>query len=350
MNESAKPKRPSLLRPKLTDVAKLANVSLATASRALGQPNLVRPEVRERVRQAVDTLGYAPDRMAKALSSGKSHTIGAVVPTLGNAIFADGVEALQERLDQLGYILLLSNSQYDQQKEYRQIRALLEHGVDGLILVGDNFLPEVMPFIQKHNVPTLTTYICAAKNDLPAIGIDNHQAAYRLTQYLLELGHRNFGVIANTVLPNDRSQARLEGVKAALEEAGISLPRKSLIEVERPSVVNGRRGFSSILAASPEVTAVMSTTDALAVGAMTEALRTGFRVPEDISIVGFDNVEIAAEFDPPLTTVHNPAAEIGRLAADHLVNAIQGNTIPMTTKLPAPLIVRDSTRHVKSAK
>ena len=140
MNESGKPKRPSLLRPKLTDVAKLANVSLATASRALAQPNLVRPEVRERVRQAVDALGYAPDRMAKALSSGKSHTIGAVVPTLGNAIFADGVEALQERLEQLGYILLLSNSQYDQQKEYRQIRALLEHGVDGLILVGNNFL------------------------------------------------------------------------------------------------------------------------------------------------------------------------------------------------------------------
>ena len=115
-------------------------------------PALSGAVVRERVRKAAEKLSYAPDRMAKALSSGKSHTIGAVVPTLGNAIFADGVEALQERLGERGYILLLSNSQYDKGKELRQIRALLEHGVDGLVLVGNNFAPEVIPLIQQHRL------------------------------------------------------------------------------------------------------------------------------------------------------------------------------------------------------
>jgi LacI family transcriptional regulator len=350
MGDQQKPKRLSLARPKLTDVAKLANVSLATASRALSQPSIVSHEVAERVRQAVEILGYTPDRTAKALSSGRSHTIGAVVPTLGTAIFADGVEALQERLDQLGYILLLSNSQYDPQKEFRQIRALLEQGVDGLVLVGDDFSPEVLAFIKKQNVPTLTTYICDSKNDLPAIGIDNFNASFKLTQYLLGLGHQRFGVIANTLLSNDRSQARLEGVVAALKETGLKLPRENLIEVERPTIVNGRRAFASLLAASAGVTAVMCTTDAMAVGAMAEAIRTGHRVPHDISITGFDNVEIAGELDPPLTTVTVPAAEIGRLAADQLVSAIEGHAIPQTTKLAAALIVRDSTQRVKPSK
>src|ERR1700731_3554436 len=114
---------PSPARAKLADVARQAGVSLATASRALNQPDIVSPAVRDRVLRAVATLAYEPDRMAKALSSGRSHTIGAVVPTLGNAIFADGVEALQDRLGESGYTLLLSNSQYDPDKELRQVKA-----------------------------------------------------------------------------------------------------------------------------------------------------------------------------------------------------------------------------------
>ena len=204
------------VRAKLADVARLAKVSLATASRALNQPEIVGPAVRERVQNAVETLAYTPDRTAKALSSGKSHIIGAVVPTLGNAIFADGVEALQDRLSERGYTLLLSNSQYDQEKELRQIRALLEHGVDGLVLVGDSFASDALPLIRQHGIPFVTTYVCASQHDIPAIGIDNPHATEDMTRYLHKLGHREFAIIANTALPNDRSRARLEGMISAL--------------------------------------------------------------------------------------------------------------------------------------
>ena len=345
--DSKKPSPSNLMRAKLEDVARLAKVSLATASRALNQPSIVRPVVRERVRKAAEKLSYAPDRMAKALSSGKSHTIGAVVPTLGNAIFADGVEALQERLGERGYILLLSNSQYDKEKELRQVRALLEHGVDGLVLVGDNFAPEVIPLIQQHRIPFVTTYVCTSKNGVPAIGIDNFQATYKMTRYLMELGHREFAIVANTALPNDRSQARLEGMLAALAEGGVHLMRNSIVETDQPSIVNGRRAFASLLAVNPRLSAILCTTDALAVGVLAEAHRSGIRVPQDMSIVGFDNVEMAAEVDPPLTTINVPAAEISRLAADYLISAIEGNAIPMTTKLAATLIIRDSTGHAR---
>lgn len=330
-------------RAKLTDVAKVAGVSLATASRALNQPNIVRPEIRARVLRAVQALGYTPDRTAKALSSGRSHIVGAVVPTLGNAIFADGVEALQDQLDAQGYTLLLSNSQYDRQKELRQVQALLEHGVDGLILVGDGFLPEVASLIRQHSVPAVVTYVCVSQHGLPAVGIDNAEAAAKMTRYLLELGHREFGVVANTALPNDRSKARLSGMLAAMAEAGVGLRRGAQVEVARPTIANGRRAFDAIRTANPDITALLCTTDALAVGAIAEAQRLGMRVPADLSVVGFDDVELASEVDPPLTTVNVPAGEISRIAADHLLSAIAGNAIPPSTRLPAPLILRDST-------
>jgi LacI family transcriptional regulator len=333
----------SRARAKLTDVARLAKVSLATASRALNQPGIVRPAIRERVERAVEKLAYTPDRMAKALSSGKSGIIGAVVPTIGNAIFADGVEALQDRLSERGYTLLLSNSQYDPEKELRQIKALLEHGVDGLVLVGDSFAPDVLPLIRRRGIPFVTTYVCTSRHGIPAIGIDNRKATEEATHYLLELGHRKFAVIANTALPNDRSQARLEGMLAALAQRGIGLAANRIVEVTQPSIANGGRAFASLIAADPGLTAILCTTDALAVGALAEARRRGIRVPQDISVVGFDDIEIAAEVEPSLTTVNVPAAEISRIAADHLISAIEGNPIPLRTRIDALLVVRDST-------
>jgi LacI family transcriptional regulator len=336
------------MRSKLVDVARLARVSLATASRALNQPEIVRPAVRERVQRAVIRLAYAPDRAAKALSSGKSRIIGAVVPTLGNAIFADGVEALQDRLSERGYTLLLSNSQYDPTKELRQVRALLEQGVDGLVLVGDTFSPEVLPLIRRRGIPFLTTYVCVSRHNIPAIGIDNSQATQEATRYLLDLGHREFAIVANTALPNDRSRARLDGVLLALAKRRIGVAPACVVEVAQPTIANGRKAFANLLSANPKLTAIFCTTDALAVGALAEARRMGIRVPEHVSIVGFDDVEIAAEVDPPLTTVKVPATEIGRLAADSLVGAIDGASISMSTRLEALLVVRASTGLVRS--
>lgn len=330
-------------RAKLADVARLAEVSLATASRALNQPAIVRPGIRERVLNAVQLLGYAPDRMARALSSGKSHIVGAVVPTLGNVIFADGVEALQDRLGELGYTLILAHSQYRPERELQQVKAMIEHGVDGIVLVGDTFAPQTLPLIRRHAVPHLTTYVCTSRQDMPAIGIDNHRATYEATRYMLDLGHREFAIIANTGLPNDRSRARLDGIVAAIAEVGIGLPSSRVIETAETSISSGREAFARLHAAHPQVTACLCTTDAIAVGAVAEALRRGLRVPEDLSVVGFDDIEIAAEIDPLLTTIRVPAMEIGTLAANHLISLIEGNPVPGSIALDAVLVTRGST-------
>ncbi len=330
-------------RSKLTDVARVANVSLATASRVLNQPVIVSPEVRERVLAAVRALSYAPDRMARALSSGRSFIVGAVVPTLGNAIFADGVEALQDRLSDLGYTLLLSNSQYNQQKELEQVKALLEHGVDGLVLVGDTFKREMVSLIRQRGTPCISTYGAESRNGFSSIGIDNRAATFELTRHLLDLGHRQFGVISNTAFSNDRSQARRAGVVEALGGFGLTLAAERLVEIEKPIIANGRAGLHRLLESCPAITAVVCTTDTLAVGAVAAARNMGREVPRDLSISGFDDLEIAAETDPPLTTVRVPASQIGRAAADNLVRAIQGEELPINTLFAARIMFRGST-------
>jgi LacI family transcriptional regulator len=294
-------------------------------------------------------LAYTPDRMAKALSSGKSSTVGAVVPTLGNAIFAYGVEALQDRLGARGYTLILAHSQYQPEREFSQIKAMLEHGVDGLVLVGDTFAPETVPLIRKHATPCVTTYVSASRNGIPAIGIDNRQAGYAIARSLINLGHRQFAVIANTALPNDRSQARLEGMLTAISEEGIRLLPNRIVEAPLPTIASGRDAFAELHAAHPNVTAFLCTTDAMAVGAVAEARRKGLKVPQDMSVVGFDDVEIGAEFDPSLTTVRVPAAEIGTLAADRLISIIEGELVPASTELDAILVARGSSGPAPSA-
>ncbi|WP_426231675.1 LacI family DNA-binding transcriptional regulator [Pararhizobium sp. DWP3-4] len=338
------PKTTASKKAKLSDVARLANVSASTVSRVLNQPQIVRPEIRERVQNAIVMLDYSPDRMAKALSSGKSHTIGTVVPTIGgSAIFSDGVEALQDELETRGYSLLVSSSQYDLEREFQQIKTLLDYGAAGLVLVGDTFSSDALRLIKKFGIPTVTTYTNKSRHGIPAIGIDNRLAAQNLTRLLLSLGHKKFGIIANIALQNDRSQARVDGVRDALAEAGVPLPISNVVEVKLPTIENGRRGLAGLLELVAVPTAIVCTTDALALGVMSEARRRGLHIPDDMSVVGFDDIDVAAETDPALTTVKNPAAEIGRIAAEYLSRAMDGHTIPLETELPARLSVRSST-------
>lgn len=329
-------------RAKLADVARRAGVSLSTASRVMNNPGIVRTETRERVRTAVAALGFSPDSAARALALGRSRTVGAVVPTLGIAIFAEGVEALQDRLSQAGYTLLLANSQYDPVKEEQEIRVLLERGADGLALVGGHLPPASLRLIAQHGVPAVTTYVARARSGIPAVGIDNAAASRELAEYLLSLGHRTFGIIANTAMPNDRTQARRDGIMRALAKAGV-MPRPEQVEEIPYSVASARVALRRLLDRSPRITAVMCTADALAIGATSECRRLGLSVPADISITGFDDVDLAAEDDPSLTTVHVPAREIGRLAADRLLDALADRPVPTETRLEARLVIRGST-------
>jgi LacI family transcriptional regulator len=327
---------------KIEDVAREAAVSAATVSRVLNHPEIVRPELRDKVARAIANLSYTRDSAARALKSGRMRTIGAIVPTLGLGIFAEGVEALQNRLSESGYTLFIANSQYDQRRELQEMQSLIERGIDGIVLVGGSHGPELRALLRQANVPVITTYVSKAQGGIPAIGIDNQRATRELTQYLLRLGHVRFGTVANVPPSNDRSRARLEGIQKALAEAGIRLQPTQIVRADH-SLAQGRSALRQLMNDHPDITAIICTTDTLAIGAMAEARKMGWNVPQDLSITGFDDVELSAQVDPPLTTISIPAAEIGRGAADYLINAIAGMPIPKSVQLPHRLIMRGST-------
>lgn len=328
-------------KAKLSDVAKAAGVSPATVSRVLNNPKIVRAPLRERVEAAIAALGFRPHAAARALKSRRSLTIGAVVPTLDVAVFAAGIAAIQARLRQDGYTLLVASSDYNPRQELAEIRVLLERGVDGVIVVGDAFSREAVRLARERKVPLVTTYVSTARQGIPAVGIDNAAAMATLVRHLVGLGHRQFGVLTDAAARNDRTRARRAGIFRALGEAGIDLPSSRIVEIPY-SVANGRRGLASIMALHPEITAVICTSDLLAIGALAESRALGYRVPRDLSITGYDDIDMAANTEPPLTSVHVPASEIGRLAADHVLALVAGAEVPPPAALPAPLVIRSS--------
>jgi LacI family transcriptional regulator len=326
----------------LRQVAKLSGVSVATASRVINNSKAVDPDTRARVEAAVDKLHYVPNGAARALSKDSAATIGAIVPTLENPNFAIGVNALQLRCQQEGYTLLLSSSNYNAEAELEQARILISRGIDGLMLVGTHHAPELIDLLRLKGVPYVNTWVFNHGDPTPCVGFDNHEAAYRLTKYLLDLGHRDFGVIAGMTRNNDRAVARVDGIHQALLDANVSLPRECLIE--RPyRVADGREAMRALLTSEHRPSAVICGNDLLAFGASIAASELGMEVPTDVSVAGFDDLDFSAHLRPALTTMRVPAQEIGTRAADFLLARIAGRPVPPQVRVEIELVVRGST-------
>jgi LacI family transcriptional regulator len=327
-------------RANIADVATYAGVSTATVSRVISNPQVVKATTRERVQQAIATLRYQPDAAARTLASGRSRIVGTVIPTLDNASFARQTQAMQTVLAESGYQLLVAGHEHDSETELRQVQVLQQQAVDALVLVGTAHSPALWKVLRSWGKPTLLTWTCDDR--LPSIGIDNAGAARAVGEYLLGLGHRRIGMIAGITKYNERALQRVEGLRAALEAAGLSLPATRL--TEQPfGFEGGRSGLHKIMAAPNPPTAIFCGNDLLAAGALFEAARWGLRVPQDLSIVGFDNMDLAGAMHPGLTTVHIPTQDLGRLSAQAVLSLLANRQVPMRTILAHKLIVRGST-------
>lgn len=327
----------------LKDVAERAGVSTATVSRVLNAQGKVNRDTEARVSEAVAALGYVPHAAARALASRRSRTVGAVTAALDNPIFARGIQALEHRLEQSGYGLLVASSNYEPARELKQVRTMVERGIDAIMLQGDSHLPEVYTLLQRKGIAYINTWVYDAQAPHPCCGFNNEQAGRHLADYLLELGHRDIAMVAGITAGNDRAQNRIKGVKAALEVRGFDLPPERI--VERPyTVSDGRDGLRALLSApGPRPSAVIGGNDLLAIGVMLEAQQSGLTVPGDLSVAGFDDIELAANISPALTTIHVPVEEICTLAGDYLVARIEGRPARDHVSLEARLVVRQST-------
>lgn len=327
--------------PTLNDVAKAAGVSTATVSRCLNSPDRVIEATRQRVMQAVESLGYTPNFAARVMAAKRSYTIGAIIPTMDNAIFARGLQEFQDQLRESGYTLLVSSSAYDPEVEREQIRTLVARGADGLLLIGHARDPEIYSYLERHQVPSLVAWSYDPKALRPSVGFDNTGAMGELAQTVISAGHHRIAMISGRTLGNDRAQSRVDGVRQTMAGNGLEPSSLTLIETDY-EIEKGAEAFQQLMALSPRPTVVMCGNDVLAAGALREAGRLGIGVPEQVSVTGFDDIELAEIVSPALTTVHVPHREMGRKAARELTAMVEGNSEGRSICINTRLVNRSS--------
>lgn len=325
----------------LRDVARLAGVSTATVSRVLSGSAAVSEEKRLAVERACDELGYVLNGAARALSSNRSMTIGAVVPTIETQTFARALTHFQRRVHDAGYTLFLANSHFDPELELREVQSLLEHGIDALMVVGNRHHPKMWTQIDRKGIPCVQTW--SLDPERPSVGFDNRSAGRGITDHLLRLGHTRIAVIIGSPASNDRGSSRLDGIHERLREDGLALRPDWLFE-NVFTIDDGRRAMSSLLEGVERPTAVLCGTDLSAFAALLTASAKGLLVPRDLSVVGFNDYDYAAHLSPPLTTVRVPLDRIGSSAADYLLSRLAGQpAMASPLCVDTELVVRGST-------
>ena len=332
-------------RSTLEDVARLAGVSLGSASRALSVPDQVKPSTLEKVQRAVEQLGYVRNGAAQALASRKTRTIAAIYPTLDNPIFAVSIQSLQQTLWSLGYQLLVASHDYRPERESEVLRAIVERGVDGVVLVGTDHADAVFELTRHYRLPYVMTWSTDERGSRDCVGFSYYDAAFEMAQLVVEYGHSRIALCVGVAAGNERVRARIAGTRAALKTAGLTLRPEWI--VEQPfSFEGGREAVRQLMSGKAQPTVLICGTDIHAVGAINECRDRGLHVPEDLSITGSDDIELATLVEPRLTTVQVPTVEIGVRAARRIVGLIDRSEPPAEAELMTRLVVRDSLRRL----
>jgi LacI family gluconate utilization system Gnt-I transcriptional repressor len=343
---SARPRKPTM-----QDVSRLAGVSTMTVSRVLAEPGVVAPETRERVRHAIEQLGYVPDKVAGSLSSRRTGFIAAILPTLTNANFADTARGLTEALRRAGYQLLIGYTMYSLAEEERLIRAMLARRPEAIVVTGATHSRAASRLLLGAGVPIIEIWELPARPLDHAVGFSNREVGRAAARHLLELGHRRLGALGprpDGEARDFRGEERLAGFATVLREHG--LDDNLLVREERVplSFEQGARSLAALLERAPDVEAVFAVSDLAAVGALMECHRREIHVPRDLSLIGFGDFEIGRQCVPALTTIRVDARDIGRRTGELLLRLLgiarsAGAGVPDLVDVGFQLIPRETT-------
>ncbi|MBA3772637.1 MAG: substrate-binding domain-containing protein [Ramlibacter sp.] len=330
------------------DVALLAGVSTATVSRALNTPGTVDPDTLKRVRDAVKKLRYVPHGGARSLRSHRSRMVGAIVPSFDYALYARTTSALQQRLGEHGYSVVLAEHHYDLQQELQVARQLIEHSVDAFMFVGVDHDPRLFALLEDYGRPFVLTWGVDSTDRHPCVGFDNRAAGHAIARHVLALGHQRIAILSAPLEGNDRGRERVAGFRAAVVDARV--PEPHIEYAERITLAAAEKAMQRLLRRERRPTAVLATNDVMAVGAMLACRKAALRIPEDISITGIDNTDLGATQVPGLTSVKTPIVEIGTAAAEQLIARLEGKEFVVNQALPFEVVVRGSTAPVRRRK
>ena len=326
----------------MKDVAQLAGVSTATVSRALMNPEKVSVSTRKRVEAAVLEAGYSPNTLARNLRRNESKTIITIVPDICDPYFAEIIRGIEDAAVENDYLVLLGDSGQQKKRESSFVNLVFTKQADGMLLLGTDHPFDVSKPEQKNLPPMVMACEFAPELELPTVHIDNLTSAFEAVNYLAQLGHKRIAQISGPTTAT-LCKFRQQGYQQALRRAGVSM-NPAYSTVGDFTFEAGAQAVRQLLALPEQPTAIFCHNDAMAIGAIQEAKKLGLRVPQDLSIVGFDDIQFAQYCDPPLTTISQPRYEIGRQAMLMMLDLLKGNDVQAGSRLlEAKLVVRGST-------
>jgi LacI family transcriptional regulator len=324
-------------------VAAHAGVSPSTVSRILNGTAVVSDEKRQAVDRAIAELGFVPNPVARGLAGGRTLSIGVITQAIDSPFYGVALRGIEDELDRAGYSPLFVSGHWNAAEEARCIDMLRARRVDGIIVLTGRLSDAALRACAKA-VPVVVTGRALKAPGLFALDFDNFAGARLATEHLLELGHRRIAFITGDPAHPDANQ-RQRGYRAALEAAGIAF-EPALVAPGQFNEESGRLAIEQLLVSRQRFTAVFCANDQMAFGAALALHQRGLRVPDDVSLVGFDDLASAVYAIPPLTTVHQPGYELGRVAATAMMQLLAGAR-PMVEMLAPRLVVRESTRRVR---
>jgi LacI family transcriptional regulator len=324
----------------IQDIAQRANVSISTVSRVLTQNATVAEDKRVAVQKAIADLKYKPNLFAQGLAGGLSRTIGILTQTINNPLYNNILKGVLEVLDHTNYSPILADGHWDIEKEQKAFHTFLERSVDGLIVLGG-----VTPVSVLQEIATNTPLVVIGRDipELQHISLNDFDGAYQATQYLIEMGHNRIVHITG-LLDHQDSLDRREGYLKALTDAGIT-PDPELIVIGDFAEPSGVLAVEMLMTRGRPFSAIFAANDQMAYGARLGLYRRGLRVPDDISIVGYDDQTPSAYMVPPLTTIFPPTIEIGTAAANGLLELMKNKPVTLPV-FPPVLTVRESVARV----
>ncbi|WP_394235588.1 catabolite control protein A [Niallia oryzisoli] len=326
------------------DVAREANVSMATVSRVVnGNPN-VKPTTRKKVLEVIDRLGYRPNAVARGLASKKTTTVGVIIPDISNVFFAELARGIEDIATMYKYNIILSNSDQNKDKELHLLNTMLGKQVDGLVFMGGNITKEHVEEFGKSPVPIVLAGSIEETGKIPSVNIDHEQAAFDAVTTFIEKGHKHIGLVIGPLHDPINSHKKLAGYKRALSEAGIEYSEDLIAEGDY-TYDSGIEAFEKLLEAENRPTAIMVGSDEMALGVVHGAEDKGFNIPEDFEVITSDNTRLSLMVRPQLTTIVQPLYDIGAVAMRLLTKLMNKEEVDdLIVVLPHRIEVRNSTK------
>jgi len=336
------------MKASIRDVAKLANVSISTVSRVLNAPELVVKEKREKVLAAIAQLNYSPNALARGLIHRRTQTLGVLFPNISNLFYSEVLAGMEGAAHEAGYNLMICNTDNNADKKHAILKVLNEKQIDGLILTSEPVLPDDYEVLSKFTFPVVLAATHSPDYEIASVKVDDEKAAYDAAAYLISRGHRRIGMISGSIDDPISGGPRIRGFLRALNDHGIESDPKKCIEYGSPQFEHSYQAMKALHAKFPDMTAVFATSDERALAAISYLHEHRIRVPEEISVIGFDNTRMAGMCFPKLTTVAQPLFDIGYLSVVKLLRLIRGEPVhDLRTVVPHSIVERDSVISVK---